>query len=702
MPSKKKKETTFFTTKTLNLEEMQNIPKKIGKYRILNMLGRGGMSIVFLAQQEKPIRRKVALKVIKPGMDTQDIIGRFESEQQALALLNHPNIAQVYDSGTTEQGHPFFVMEYVPGLPITQYCDKYKLTIEARLRLFMDICNAIQHAHFNGIIHRDLKPSNILVYNHDNKHVPKIIDFGIAKALTGQGLTDKTVYTAHGVVVGTPAYMSPEQAELTGYDIDTRTDIYSLGIILYEILVGFPPFEEEELKKIGLLEILRIIREKDPPKPSTKFISLGDTSTEVAKKRQTNNEGFIKKLKGDLDWIVMRAMYKEKSRRYSSAHELRTDIERFLKKEPVLARPPSTGYKLHKYIKRNKIKTIAAGLIFLSLIIGSFSIFIYQKYRKEHLIPKKIYPEAIEGVFYQNSLIQGSLQIFPATKIQKFSYFDREKMSFFHPEDGLPDWLKIKSKFKTSDGIGILFEIDTSKTRIIDNWLFIDNGYGRRTCDFKFQIIDDELCSGNVLFVDSPIDMYTTAQEIKDLMRIIAANKIKVHFLHMEPEELPDISEYTAIILHSIGPEAVEKEHLNLIYSYIENGGNLILMAGSFIPASLVKANLILKPFGITIPDTDYFKITILDNEYIEDHQITNDVNSLKFIRFSPIQVHSNPDAKIIVKNPYNETEGLIVIYENKGRLIVIGTGSFYTFSSYEMYFDNGKLFENLLKLERK
>ena len=348
--------------------ETKEFPKSIGHFKIIDIIGQGGMGEVYLAQQEKPIKRKVALKVIKPGMDSKEILARFESEQQALALMNHPNIAQVYESGLTEQRHPFFAMEYVPGLPITEYCDKHNLASEERLELFVKACEAVQHAHFKGIVHRDIKPSNILVTFQDNRHIPKIIDFGIAKAITGRGLTEKTLHTIHGQAVGTPVYMSPEQAELTGYDIDTRSDIYSLGIMLYELLVGVPPFEDKDFERAGLVEMLRIVREDNPPKPSTRFNSLGETSTEVAAKRRTTKVGIQKFLKGDLDWIVMKAIEKDRKRRYESAAEFGKDIVRFMKREPILARPPSGAYRFKKFILRHKIA--AAGFLAVIIMIG--------------------------------------------------------------------------------------------------------------------------------------------------------------------------------------------------------------------------------------------------------------------------------------------------------------------------------------------
>lgn len=372
-------------TKTLRDEEPRTDIKNIGHYKILEVIGSGGMGTVYLAQQEKPIRRKVAIKVIKPGLDSKDVVARFESEQQALAMMNHPNIAQVYDSGETERGYPYFVMEYVPGLSITSYCDKYKMTTQERLTLFQNVCDAIQHAHFRGIVHRDLKPSNILVTFQDEKHIPKIIDFGIAKALTGQGLTEKTIHTLHGYAVGTPTYMSPEQAELTGYDIDTRTDVYSLGVILYELLVGVPPFDSEAFQRVGLGEVLRLIREEEPPRPSTRFNSLGDSSTKIAQKRRTSEVAMVKQLRGDLDWIVMKAIEKDRRRRYNAVSELAQEIGRFLKHEPISARPPSVFYRGIKYVRRNKARSISIALTILFIFISSilYNVFSYRTLREK-------------------------------------------------------------------------------------------------------------------------------------------------------------------------------------------------------------------------------------------------------------------------------------------------------------------------------
>jgi eukaryotic-like serine/threonine-protein kinase len=320
---------------------------QIGPYRILQLLGEGGMGEVWLAEQKKPIHRTVALKLIKAGMDTKAVVARFESERQALALMDHPSIARVFDAGSTTEGRPYFVMEYVPGMPITEYCDKHRLTFKERLELFIQVCEGVQHAHQKAIIHRDLKPSNILVVEKNNKAVPKIIDFGLAKA-TAQRLTDKTLFTELGVMMGTPEYMSPEQADQREQNIDTRTDVYSLGVILYQLLVGVLPFEAKALRAAGLEAILRVIREEQPPKPSAKIRSLGPASAASAEKRREEPQSFARRLQGELDWITMKALEKDRTRRYGSPAEIGADIARYLANEPVLAYPPSAGYRANK------------------------------------------------------------------------------------------------------------------------------------------------------------------------------------------------------------------------------------------------------------------------------------------------------------------------------------------------------------------
>jgi serine/threonine protein kinase len=330
----------------------------IGRYKLLERIGEGGMAVVYMAEQEQPIRRKVALKIIKLGMDTRQVIARFEAERQALAMMDHPSIAKVLDAGATETGRPYFVMELVQGVSITEYCDKNNLSTKDRLALFLQVCNAVQHAHQKGIIHRDIKPSNVMVTHHDGKPVPKVIDFGIAKA-TNQRLTEKTLFTRYAHIIGTPAYMSPEQAELSDLDIDTRTDIYSLGVLLYELLTGTTPFSEEELRKAGYIEMQRIIREQEPAKPSTKLSTLGETLGDVAKHRGATPDLLRKAIRGDLDWIVMKSLEKDRLRRYEAPDDLATDIQRHLEHRPVLAHAPSAGYRLHKFLRRNRSQAIA-------------------------------------------------------------------------------------------------------------------------------------------------------------------------------------------------------------------------------------------------------------------------------------------------------------------------------------------------------
>ncbi|MHC4890270.1 MAG: serine/threonine protein kinase, partial [Planctomycetota bacterium] len=315
----------------------------IGRYKLLESAGEGGMGSVYLAEQKKPIRRKVALKIVKLGMDTKQVIARFEAERQALAVLDHPNIAHVYDAGITEAGRPYFVMEYVKGTPITEYCDRNKLNVEERLGLFIQVCKAIQHAHQKGIIHRDIKPSNILVSKQEDKAVTKVIDFGVAKAIH-QPLTERTLFTEQGQLIGTPEYISPEQAELTKEDIDTRSDIYSLGVLLYELLTGSLPFDPETLHRAAFDEILRIIRDQEPPKPSTKLLSLGEKANSIAVNRRTDVRTLTKRLHSELEWIPLMALRKERDRRYTTVGDLSQDIHNYLSSNPLIAGPESVVY----------------------------------------------------------------------------------------------------------------------------------------------------------------------------------------------------------------------------------------------------------------------------------------------------------------------------------------------------------------------
>jgi len=344
---------------------------QIGHYKLLQEIGEGGFGTVWMAEQKEPVRRRVALKIVKLGMDTRAVIARFEAERQALALMDHPNIAKVLDAGATATGRPYFVMELVRGTKITDYCDQNRLPTPERLALFIQVCQAVQHAHQKGIIHRDLKPSNILVTLHDGVPVPKVVDFGIAKATAGQELTDKTLFTAFEQFMGTPAYMSPEQAEMSGLDVDTRSDIYSLGVLLYELLTGHTPLDPRELAKAGRDEVRRIIRETDPPRPSTRISTLEAVEqTTVAKRRQAEPPKLIHLVRGDLDWIVMKCLEKDRTRRYNTATSLAEDLRRHLGNEPVVARPPSSFYRLQKLVKRNKLIFATLGSIVLALIAG--------------------------------------------------------------------------------------------------------------------------------------------------------------------------------------------------------------------------------------------------------------------------------------------------------------------------------------------
>ena len=342
----------------------------LGRYKLLQQIGEGGFGVVYMAEQVEPVRRKIALKVIKPGMDTKEVIARFESERQALALMDHPNIAKVFDAGTTDSGRPYFVMELVKGIPLVQFCDENKLATQQRLGLFVTVCRAIQHAHHKGVIHRDLKPSNVMVTLHDNKPVPKVIDFGVSKALSQQ-LTEKTLFTAFGQMIGTPIYMSPEQAQMSGLDIDTRSDIYSLGVILYELLTGATPLDAERLRNSGYAEMQRIIREEEAPRPSLRLsTTAGEARAKIAKNRATNPKQLNHELRGDLDWIVMKSLEKERNRRYDTANSFADDVERFLTNDVVQACPPSVGYRLRKFASRNKVVFTTASVIVMIVLIG--------------------------------------------------------------------------------------------------------------------------------------------------------------------------------------------------------------------------------------------------------------------------------------------------------------------------------------------
>jgi eukaryotic-like serine/threonine-protein kinase len=366
----------------------ERVGTKIGPYKLMEQIGEGGFGLVFVAEQQEPVRRKVALKIIKPGMDSAQVIARFEAERQALALMDHPNIARVLDAGTTNgepggvsPGRPYFVMELVRGIPITDYCDKNQLSPPERLELFISVCQAIQHAHQKGIIHRDVKPSNVLVTSHDGKPVAKVIDFGVAKAIH-QHLTERTIYTNFAQMIGTPLYMSPEQAEMSGLDIDTRSDIYSLGVLLYELLTGTTPLEKKRLREAAYDEIRRLIREEEPPKPSTR-LSSSDSIALVAAQRRMEPAKLSKLVRGDLDWITMKALEKDRTRRYETANGLARDIQRYLSDEPVEASPPSATYRLRKLARKHRTALTTAAA-FAGLLVAGAALATWQAVRATH------------------------------------------------------------------------------------------------------------------------------------------------------------------------------------------------------------------------------------------------------------------------------------------------------------------------------
>jgi serine/threonine protein kinase/tetratricopeptide (TPR) repeat protein len=343
---------------------------RIGPYRLTRKIGEGGMGIVWEAEQEHPIRRKVAIKLVKHGLNSENVLSRFETERQALALMDHPNIARVLDAGSDDAGRPYFVMDYIKGIPISDYCDRRDLSTAERLALLIQVCDGVHHAHQKGVIHRDLKPANILVEEIDGKAVPKVIDFGVAKAVD-RPITERTLFTEFGQMVGTPEYMSPEQAEMGNLDVDTRTDVYSLGVVLYELLVGALPFDPKELRASGYEAMRRRIMQETPEKPSTRFGTLGGAvSGDIAKHRRSSPAGVVKACLGDLDWITMKALEKDRTRRYGSASELADDLKHHLRNEPVSAGPPSAGYRARKFVRRHRLAVVTAAVIFVSILAG--------------------------------------------------------------------------------------------------------------------------------------------------------------------------------------------------------------------------------------------------------------------------------------------------------------------------------------------
>jgi len=385
----------------LTSDVAEQVASTIGPYKLLEQIGEGGMGVVYMAEQQRPIRRKVAVKIIKPGMDTKSVIARFEAERQALALCDHPNIARVLDAGSTDAGHPYFVMELVRGFPITNYCDDNQLTTHERLELFIQICQAVEHAHQQGIIHRDLKPSNVMITLYDGTPVPKIIDFGVAKA-TNQQLTERTLFTAYTQMIGTPLYTSPEQAEMSGLGVDIRTDIYSLGVLLYELLVGTTPFDNETLKKVGFDEMRRIIREDDPGKPSSRISTLRDmATTTVSEQRNTDPRRLTRLIAGDLDWIVMKALEKNRDHRYESAQAFADDVQRYLDNKPILAKRPTVVTRIVKWAQRNRMLAVSFAAAFIGGIVAA-AIVVVIKDREGNKVAEVVVPDGGSATVVHN------------------------------------------------------------------------------------------------------------------------------------------------------------------------------------------------------------------------------------------------------------------------------------------------------------
>ena len=453
----------------------EQVGRKIGNYKILQRIGEGGCGVVYMAEQEQPIRRRVALKIIKLGMDTKSVIARFDAERQALALMDHPNIARVLDAGATETGRPFFVMELVRGVRLTDYCDQNNLDTRRRLELFIQVCQAIQHAHQKGVIHRDIKPSNILVTLHDGVPVPKVIDFGIAKAIAGK-LTDQTLFTGYEQVIGTPAYMSPEQAEMSGLDVDTRSDIYSLGVLLYELLTGRTPFDPKELVKSGLDEMRRTLREEEPQRPSNILTTLHGTElTTTAAHRHAEPPKLISLLKGDLDWIVMKALEKDRTRRYETANGLAMDVQRYLSNEPVLARPPSRWYRLQKLVRRNQavfLSGAVVALVLLASLAGSMRLL----FQERRALQRAVEAERSESLLRQQAELREKItQLTLLTSQDRFQEADDlvRQMTFAKPTLEGAAVLRSLGEWHALDGRWVLAQARFSqllKVNEFDGW----------------------------------------------------------------------------------------------------------------------------------------------------------------------------------------------------------------------------------------
>ena len=451
----------------------QSALRQIGPYRILDVLGEGGMGTVYLAEQTAPVQRRVALKLIKLGMDSKAVVARFEQERQALALMQHDGIAKVYDAGISERGQPYFVMEHVKGIPLAEFCDRNRLDLPQRLQLMRQVCAAVQHAHQKAVVHRDLKPANVLVADEGGKVQPKIIDFGLAKAL-GQKLIQQSLFTEVGQIIGTPEYMAPEQAEPTNADIDTRADVYSLGVILYELLVGQLPFTREELRQAGLLGMQRLLRETEPPRPSTRLSSLGATASSTTAARRTSLGALQRALKNDLDWVAVKCLEKDRNRRYDTAAGLAADLQRFLEHEPLTAGPPSAVYRLKKLFQRYRLQaSLAAAIVILMTVCTVVSLHLYRNARHQAMRVRDFASLLIEQMGDMGRVVSlGKLQqtINTAADVDVISRakadFETESKAFFARRDLL--LARVDSLRSKSQRNGSVAETNTADLQFTD------------------------------------------------------------------------------------------------------------------------------------------------------------------------------------------------------------------------------------------
>ena len=524
----------------------------IGPYKLLQAIGEGGFGVVYMAEQTSPVRRKVALKVIKPGMDSKQVVARFEAERQALALMDHPNVARVFDGGSTESGHPYFVMELVKGVPITQFCDENKLNIHQRLGLFVTVCRAIQHAHHKGVIHRDIKPTNILVTLHDGKPVPKVIDFGVSKAISQQ-LTDKTMFTAHGQMIGTVQYMSPEQAEMSGLDIDTRSDIYSLGVLLFELLTGDTPLDPRKIRETGYAEMQRLIRDQESPKPSTRLSTLGDHLTSIANKRSTDANRLSQYMRGDLDWIVMKSIEKERGRRYETASSFADDIGRFLANEAVEARPPSIGYKLRKFMTRNRGPVIAGTLIFATLLLGVVGTTVGML-RARSLAKSKSELAQVAEQARDDAQKAEKEQRASRNQLQEENYFQLIRLAHQEVEDGRPaaarvllddcpeilrnwEWDLLQRRIHSAKLQPLHIELPVTIRDCV--WSLVDPSKAVAICDdgsvFRLKVTESEITHQLLHRLDSPARAVISPD---DTMVAITTEQTGYHLIDLESGDL--------------------------------------------------------------------------------------------------------------------------------------------------------------------